>query len=210
MSTRDGAKPRKRGRPPNEEAARRVLAAARELMTEGGIPAVTIEALSAIAGVTRPTIYRHWPNAQAVAMAAIMDDGTRRLTSKPARTLVKDLEAELMAVVEAFASPTGRSALALVASADPSTELAKAFRHHLLLRSRERIQARLHLAMDQSELSDDCDIECLADLTLAPLFFRLLVGHAAVTPSFVRACIRHLLRENSVQSACSGRARSNE
>lgn len=210
MSTAEGVKPRKRGRPPNEDAARRVLAAARELMTEGGIAAVTVEALSAKTGVTRPTIYRHWPNAQAVAMAAIMDDGTRRLSSKPARSLTKDLEAELMAVVEAVASPTGRSALALVASADPSTELAKAFRHHLLLRSRERIHARLQLAMDQGELSDDCDIDCLADLTLAPLFFRLLVGHAPVTSSFARTCIRHLLRKNSVRPAYAGGVQSKE
>jgi hypothetical protein len=31
------------------------------------------EAIAAKAGVSRPTIYRYWPNAQAVAMAAFLD-----------------------------------------------------------------------------------------------------------------------------------------
>jgi hypothetical protein len=45
-------------------------------------------------------------------------------------------------------------------------------------------------------LSDDCEIEWLADLTLAPLFFRLLIGNASVASSFSRACIAHLIGEN--------------
>lgn len=207
MSTGESATPRKRGRPPNEDAQRRVLAAARQLMTEGGVAAVTVEALSALAGVTRPTIYRHWPNAQAVAMAALMDDETRRPPRKASKTLAKDLEAELTAVAEALASPTGRSALALVASADPSTELAKAFRHHLLLKSRERVRTRLQLAVDQAELSGDCDVDCLADLVLAPMFFRLLVGHAPVSPAFARTCVRHLIRENAMPAPRARRPR---
>jgi hypothetical protein len=57
----------------------------------------------------------------------------------------------------------------------------------------------LRLAVDQGDLAADCDVECLADLALAPLFFRLLVGHAPVTPSFAQSCVRHLVCENAPQ-----------
>lgn len=196
--------PRKRGRPPNEAARRSVLAAARELMTEGGIAAVTIEALATRTGVTRPTIYRHWPNAQAVAMAALIDDGVPGASDAPPSTLEKDLEDELLSVVQAFASPTGRSALALVASADLSTELAKAFRHHVLLKSRDRVRARLQLAAEQGRLAKGCDIESLADIALAPLFFRLLLGHAPISPAFARDCVKHLIAGCTAQPKRSG------
>ena len=64
---------KQRGRPRNEAASFKVLEAARELLAEGGIAAVTIEELAARAGISRPTIYRSWPNAKAVAMAALIE-----------------------------------------------------------------------------------------------------------------------------------------
>ena len=59
-----------RGRPRSETARTRILAAARALLEERGLPGLTVEGIAARAGVGKPTIYRHWPNAQAVAMDA--------------------------------------------------------------------------------------------------------------------------------------------
>ena len=60
--------PSRRGRPRSETARRKVLAAARELLAERGLAGLTMEGIAARAGVGKPTIYRQWPNAQAVAM----------------------------------------------------------------------------------------------------------------------------------------------
>ncbi len=72
---------RSRGRPRSPEVRRAILRAAHELLKEGGVSAVTIEGIAARAGVGKPTIYRSWPNAQAVAMAALMESETVGATS---------------------------------------------------------------------------------------------------------------------------------
>ena len=60
---------KKRGRPRSAVARRKILAAAAAMLNEGGLSAVTMEGIAARAGVGKPTIYREWPNAQAVAMS---------------------------------------------------------------------------------------------------------------------------------------------
>ena len=50
-----------------------MLQAARALVEAQGPAGVTIEAVAARAGVSKPTIYRTWPNAPAVVMAALME-----------------------------------------------------------------------------------------------------------------------------------------
>ena len=62
-----------RGGPATAPYEKKILAAAGSLLDEGGLGAVTMEAVAARAGVGKPTIYREWPNAQAVAMAAFLE-----------------------------------------------------------------------------------------------------------------------------------------
>jgi len=62
-----------RGRPRDPRTRAAILVAARDLLGRGGLTAVTIEAIAQKAGVSRPTIYRYWPNAPAVAMAAFLE-----------------------------------------------------------------------------------------------------------------------------------------
>ena len=51
--------PPSRGRPRDPRTRAAILAAARVLLERGGLTAVTIEAIAAKAGVSRPTIYRY-------------------------------------------------------------------------------------------------------------------------------------------------------
>jgi AcrR family transcriptional regulator len=48
------------------------LDAARELTLETGYEALTMDALAARAGVTKPTLYAHFPNKEAIAVASIV------------------------------------------------------------------------------------------------------------------------------------------
>lgn len=47
----------------------RILAACRELLREGGPSALTIDAVVERSGVSRMTIYRHWPSREALVVA---------------------------------------------------------------------------------------------------------------------------------------------
>src|SRR5687767_10215822 len=98
-----------RGRPRDPRTRAAILAAARALLERGGLTAVTIEAIAAKAGVSRPTIYRYWPNAPAVAMAAFLDASAEPGAGKTSRSPLAALRAQLHAVADAFAAPAGRS-----------------------------------------------------------------------------------------------------
>src|SRR4029077_3131930 len=81
------------------------LAAARTLLERGGLTAVTIEAIANKAGVSRPTIYRYWANAPAVAMAAFLEASGTPGAGKSGRSPLAALRNQLHAVADAFAAP---------------------------------------------------------------------------------------------------------
>jgi AcrR family transcriptional regulator len=55
-----------------QQRADAILDAARELTLETGYEALTMDALAARAGVTKPTLYAHFPNKEAIAVASIV------------------------------------------------------------------------------------------------------------------------------------------
>jgi AcrR family transcriptional regulator len=173
-----------RGRPRDPRTRAAILAAARVLLERGGLTAVTIEAIAAKAGVSRPTIYRYWPNAPAVAMAAFLE-ASGGPAAKTSRSPLAALRAQLHAVADAFAAPAGRSVAAMVAAAQSETELAKAFRNEFIARNRDAARLMLERCIAERLVVPPDDIDLALDLVFGPLFYRLLMGHAPITRGFV-------------------------
>ena len=174
-----------RGRPRDPRTRAAILAAARDLLGRGGLTAVTIEAIAQKAGVSRPTIYRYWPNAPAVAMAAFLEATGADEAAKSPRTALAGLRAQLHALADAFAAPTGRSVAAMVAAAQSETELAKAFRNEFIARNRDATRALLERCVADRSIVEPKDMDLTLDLIFGPLFYRLLMGHAPITRAFV-------------------------
>jgi AcrR family transcriptional regulator len=174
-----------RGRPRDPRLRATILAAARSLLERGGLTAVTIEAIANKAGVSRPTIYRYWPNAPAVAMAAFLEASAAPAAGAQSRSPLSALRAQLHAVADAFAAPTGRSIAAMVAAAQSETELAKAFRNEFIARNRDTARLLLERCMADRLVASPADPDLALDLIFGALFYRLLMGHAPITRGFV-------------------------
>ena len=174
-----------RGRPRDPRTRAAILTAARALLEKGGLTAVTIEAIAAKAGVSRPTIYRYWPNAAAVAMAAFLEASQAPAGSKTSRSPLAALRAQLHAVADAFAAPAGRSVAAMVAAAQSETELAKAFRNEFIARNRDAARLPLERCIEEGLVKPPADIDLALDQIFGALFYRLLMGHAPITRGFV-------------------------
>ena len=177
--------PPTRGRPRDPRTRATILAAARALLERGGLTAVTIEAIASKSGVSRPTIYRYWPNAPAVAMAAFLEASGAPTATKASRSPLNALRAQLRALADAFAAPSGRSVAAMVAAAQSETELAKAFRNEFIARNRDAARVLLERCIEGKQISAPADIDLALDLIFGPLFYRLLMGHAPITHAFV-------------------------
>jgi AcrR family transcriptional regulator len=185
MSRQPSLAPPVRGRPRDPRTRAAILVAARDLLGRGGLTAVTIEAIAQKAGVSRPTIYRYWPNAPAVAMAAFLETTGADEAAKSPRTALAALRAQLHALADAFAAPTGRSVAAMVAAAQSETELAKAFRNEFIARNRDATRTLLARCIADKAIEAPDDMELTLDLVFGPLFYRLLMGHAPITREFV-------------------------
>ena len=181
------------GRPRDPALREAILAAARDLLDEGGLPAVTMEAIARRAGVGKPTIYRHWPNAPAVAMAAFLETATPPVAEGlPGRPL-EDLRRQLAAIAAAFAARTGRNVKAMIAATQGETELAKAFRNQFVAVSRAEGKALLMRAVATGEIRAEVDLEVAVDLVYGPIYYRLLVGHAPLDREFTDRLLREVL-----------------
>lgn len=193
MSGDEAPQPRTRGRPRDESARAAVLKAARVLLDEGGLTAVTMDRLAARTGVGKPTIYRSWPNAHAVALDALLQSAALLPAVRESDAPLKDLRRQLRRIAALFATPTGRSVALMIAAAQSETELAKVFRHRFMLASREEGRRLLVRAIETGEIRAKIDIEAALDLVYAPLFFRLLVGHGPIDRKFVDAVLDQAL-----------------
>ncbi|HYC64426.1 MAG TPA: TetR/AcrR family transcriptional regulator [Reyranellaceae bacterium] len=183
-----------RGRPRDPRTRAAILAAARSLLEKGGLTAVTIEAIAQKAGVSRPTIYRYWPNAPAVAMTAFLEASGAPAAAKGTRSPLTALRAQLHALADALAAPTGRSVAAMVAASVSETELSKAFQVEFIARNRDATRELLERCVKEKLVPAPRDMELALDLVFGPLFFRLLMGHAPITRGFVDQLLEVIVR----------------
>ncbi len=171
----------KRGRPRSAEAQAAILAAARAILLADGLGRLTIEAVAARAGVGKPTIYRNWKNAQELAMAAFLAEPAGEDGTSPFGSARRRLHDQLEALITQFATVRGRQITLTLASADQDSELGKAFRNRIILKSREEGRAIIAAGIASGEFAPPRDIEALLDMIYGPVFYRLLAGHRALT-----------------------------
>lgn len=171
----------RRGRPPSQAARQAVLSVAYRIVMDEGLGRLTIERVAAEAGVGKPTIYRTWANAQDLAMAAFMAQPQAESATRHHSSARRALRAHLGSVVEALGTQRGKQITLTMASADPNSELAKAFRNQVILKSREAGRAVIEGAIASGEVRPGTKVEAVLDMLYGPLFFRMLVGHQTLT-----------------------------
>ena len=188
------------GRPRDLRARSNILEAAYALLEQGGLAAVTMEAVAERARVGKPTVYRWWPNSSAVAMAALLERAIPSATASRSKSPIVALRRQLRAVAEIFATPLGRSVGAMLAGADATTELAKSFRNHFLGARREEGRALLEQAIAAKEVWRGIDIEAALDLLYGAVFYRLVVTPSNIDAGYTDRIVSLLLAGISAES----------
>jgi AcrR family transcriptional regulator len=160
----------------DQAARRRVLSAARDLISALGPRAVTIDEIAAAAGVGKQTIYRWWPSKSAVVMDALIELTDPDPVGMPdsARDAIR---LQMRRVADMFASRQGQLIKELVADAQGDPELAEDFRNRFFAHRRARGAATIVKGIETGELRADINVEDTLDVLYGPLWLRLLVGH---------------------------------
>lgn len=185
--------PRRVGRPPSQKAREAIVRAACAMIEERGLTGVTMEGVAALAGVGKPTVYRHFTDRHELAMAALMWIATSPPAASHADPL-EALKAQMLAMAALFESPTGRFAASVLASGHGETEMSKAFRSHFVEQRREQSRKLLDEAKERGAIRQDADVELALDQLYGAIVYRLLIGRSAVSRKFVAELLEQLLR----------------
>ncbi|MFC1420745.1 TetR/AcrR family transcriptional regulator [Streptacidiphilus cavernicola] len=191
---RDGAEHPRRGRPRSERARAAVLDAAAELLLDGGIDAVTMEAIAARAQVSKATVYKWWPTRAHVMLESFFERSRGTLAVDPADSLAEALTKQLLALVQLFRDTCSGPQLAdLIAAAQADPDIRAALDQQWLRPRREVALRLLAEAVARGELAPDTDPATAADQLFAPVYHRLMLRHEPLADQLAPTLVRQLL-----------------
>jgi AcrR family transcriptional regulator len=178
------------GRPRSTTATAAILQAARELIDERGLKALTVDAIAGRAGVSKATIYRWWPNKSAVVMDAFLADTSPRMPFPDTGSVREDLRRQLRSVIRLFNEPRTRGPfVALIAESQHDPEVARTLRERFIAARRAAAREVFERGQARGEIRADLDIDIANDALYGALYYRLLVSGAPLRPRYADALL---------------------
>ena len=176
MAVNDGAPTaRPKGRPRSTAAGEAITEAVLDLIAESGsIESLSIEAIAARAGVGKATVYRRWPNKEALVVDAI---GTLKgaMPELAGESVREDLLAVARTIKRSSDTREGKVLPCLVFELKRNPELAR--QYDVSMRSRhEAVNAIFRRGIASGELRADLDVETVGAMFTAPLMMMSLFG----------------------------------
>ncbi len=168
-----------RGRPRAPETDQRILAAALHLLGRDGYARMSLDAVAAVAGVTKPTIYRRYRGKAERAAAALAALGASRDRTAPPEgsALRADLVAQLRHFRRGVSRPGGVALIGTVLAEEHETpELLAMYREQIVLPRRRLLRGVLERAHDRGELRDGADLDLAVNALVGAFYAQYLAG----------------------------------
>jgi AcrR family transcriptional regulator len=182
------------GRARDPELDDAITTATTALLGEIGFAGLTIEAIARRAGVARATVYRRWPNLDAL-LAHVLRGVVHEIPIPDLGHVRDDLIAILdheLAVVRRDAGKLYPS-LGVQAKADPD---ARRTMGELIQRRRAAVRAVLRRGVQCGEVRTDVDLDLAFFLIWGPLYYRHLSAFACdmpIEPDFIPSLVDAVL-----------------
>ena len=181
-SGRAAASVRRRRGPHLERAIR---AAVLDLLVERGVGAVTMAAVAARAGTSKPVLYRRWPDRSALLRDSLMAVATENIPHADTGSYREDMLSILRGWSALFASPLGAIGPAIVGAMPHDPDLAQAFQEGLIGWRKSEMVKTLHRGIERGEVRPDVPVEIARELGQAMLWHRFLVTGDPITEDLV-------------------------
>lgn len=173
-----------------------VLTAAYRLLAEHGLAGATVEKVTEYSGVSRSTIYRHWPNPSDLYLEALTSSENGSPYDDPTTgDLVEDLHAYGRHLADRLNDPVYAAAFAaLMAEAKRDAAYAEAQQRLISERSRHLLRT-LREAVRRGELRADLNVKEAAHAFIEPFAYDCFLLHRRITPARVRQVVDVLLAD---------------
>src|SRR6188472_2147045 len=175
-------------RPRSEEARRKALAAATDLILERGVSQLTIEEVASRSGVAKTTIYRHWPERGLLVLDTVRQC-FGAVPTPDTGSLRGDLDAYFNGMVMAdLSGPIGMLMPSLIEAASRDSEIellvdkVSQERQRPILDIVERAQVR-------GELPPELDPRVVVGTIVGPIVFRKLIWRQPLDAAYLEGCL---------------------
>ena len=194
VPTTTPARPRRAGRPRSEATRQSILETTIRLLQRESVHSLSIEAIAREAGVGKATIYRWWDSKALVVIDAFIE---RHIVLTPMprdRPPAEALAVHFAALVREYAGWSGRIVAQIIAEGQADPAVLREFRERFHHGRRAVVREVLEQWRSEDAIPAPDDIEVLGDLIYAPVYMRLLVGHAPLDDVFVSSHLDYVYR----------------
>lgn len=162
-----------------------VLSATLDELVAVGYGMLTIESVAERAGVHKTTIYRRWGDRESLVLDAMLERGSREVPIPDTGSLRQDLLEYGRAVLASSAEPEVEAVVRTVAAfGDDDSKIAEASR--TFWTARFALATRMvERAIERGEIPPRPDAALIAELVIAPIYFRMLISGDAMDDRFI-------------------------
>ncbi|TLM81806.1 TetR/AcrR family transcriptional regulator [Pseudarthrobacter sp. NamE5] len=169
------------------EMRQRVLSATAELIDRFSYDDVTIDAVARASGVSKSTLYRHWPARRVLVLEAFTYKTNLLTHIEETGDVTHDLHAYLIALTRCLNEGKTASTVAnLLAEAIRSKEFSGLYRQTLLRDRRHGFLAILERGQEQGQVRRDADLGTVVDALYGAVHHRLVATGEAISGPFLR------------------------
>jgi AcrR family transcriptional regulator len=172
-------------RPRSKRAHDKVVEAAIELLAENGIEGTSIDAIAAVSGVSKATIYKHWADKNALCLEAIgrvhgLDLDRPKFESG---NLLQDIIDFLNQRPPAeFSKQRERLMPHVVGYAASNPEFGKAWRSMVLDPSRAQLTELVGRGISEGRFAADLDVTLAIAMLMGPIMYTKIFGSCTSVP----------------------------
>ncbi|WP_052438586.1 TetR/AcrR family transcriptional regulator [Streptacidiphilus jiangxiensis] len=176
-STTPATPPAKRGRPRSEAVESSIVEGMLRLLDRGSsLAGLTVEAIAAEAGVGKATIYRRWPDKDALLLHLLTQLESKLDPICERATLRESLIAAVDSIRLNAVNRRSGSNLAMIGAEIRAIPDLYARYHETVIEPRRRaLRALIHDAQLRGELRVDIDADLLGELVVGPMLSRAIL-----------------------------------
>ena len=200
---------RGRGRRPEAEVRRAILAATGEILFESGLGGITFEKVAARSCTSKMTLYKYWPSPGALALEGYFAATEQPLAFPDTGDIERDLKSQLHAFVRLLTDdPDGPVIAELVGAAQSDPDLADALAEKYERPRRRLAVERLSRAQERGQIRADVDLAVVVDQLWGSCYHRLLLPSETLDFAFVDALVNNLMRGIGCETSDEGNSQS--
>ncbi|WP_439891162.1 TetR/AcrR family transcriptional regulator [Ralstonia sp. 25C] len=179
------------GRPRSEVTRSQILAATVRLLEQQSVQSISIEGIAREAGVGKATIYRWWDSKAHVVIDAFMEHHVVKTPMPrdvpPATAIARHLHS----LIHEYAGWSGKIVAQIIGEGQSDPAVLREFRERFHYGRRAVVREMLEAWRKEATIPAPNNIETLSDLLYAPVYMRLLLGHAPLDEEFAREHISY-------------------